>query len=234
MKSGNLYKSTKVVSGKRIQPPTPKPTSFSNADFLRVANYGLYALKDEKNSYVNSNIQYDNKYPGTLTKGQIRYLTRLFRGVDNYLSQNTLLNPKNHRITRNIRHKTIRLAEWSKICQNHLARQGLPTKLIVACERLLTFISEYEQSFYLFDNFIEDINKIPNRPVDIQLRILVDRIITDYQQRNNTGKYPTHPFVMVALNKNRSGLPKIQLSARQYGNFKLWRTRGTYWWYVQP
>jgi hypothetical protein len=234
MNQKNKYKSTKVASGKRVQPPAPKPISLTNADFLRTAQYGLYGLSNEKNFYVNSIILYNNQHPYTLNSKQIKYLTGLFRGVDKYLSQNTLIDPSNHRITKIIRRKTINLARWSKAYQSQLALQALPNNLWAACTRLLDFISEYVESFYFIDNLIEDIKKISNRPADFALRVMVDDIIHNYQLQRNTNKYPTYPYVIKALNNHRTGLSKIQLSARQYFNFKLWRARGSYWWYIQP
>ena len=200
MNQNNKYKSTKVASGKRVQPPAPKPISLTNADFLRTAQYGLYGLSNEKNFYVNSIILYNNQHPYTLNSKQIKYLTGLFRGVDKYLSQNTLIDPSNHRITKIIRRKTINLARWSKAYQSQLALQALPNNLWA----------------------------------DFALRVMVDDIIHNHQLQRNTNKYPSYPYVIKALNNHRTGLRKIQLSARQYFNFKLWRARGSYWWYIQP
>jgi hypothetical protein len=74
----------------------------------------------------------------------------------------------------------------------------------------------------------------------MEIRFLVHQIIEDYQKENGTTIPPNYPYVMDKLNSednidsSEEPLPKIQLSARQYGNFKVWRERGTYWWYIQP
>ncbi len=234
MKQNNKYKSTRVISGKRVQPPTPKPTLLTNADFLRGGLYGLYALRQEQNNYINSNIQYNNQCPNTLTSNQIKYLTDLFKGIDCYLNQNSLLNPSNHKFTKKIREATIDFDNLFKVYKSQLPTQKLPRNLKKACAVLFDFVKEYVNSFFFTDGLIADIRKIPNRPADFTLRQLVDNIIRDYQIKQNTSELPKYPYVIKALNKNRAQLTKIQLSARQYGNFKIWRDRGTYWWYIQP
>ena len=234
MNPSNKYKSHKVISGKRVQPPTPKNQPLTNADLLRTAQYGLYGLRDEKIFFINLIVLYNNKHPNTLASKQIKYLTGLFQYVDHYLSQNSLMDPSNHRITKIIRREIINLAKWSQTYQSQLSPQNLPLNLRAACTRLLNFISEYVESFNFINNFIEDIRKIPNRPADCELRVMVDDIIHDYQAQKNTNKNPAYPYVIKELNRHRTGLPKIQLSARQYFNMKLWRARGTYWWYIQP
>lgn len=234
MNQNNKYKSTKVISGKRVQLPTPKPTLLTNADFLRGGLYGLYALKQEQNNYINSNIQYNNHCPNTLTLNQITYLTNLFKSVDCYLNQNSLLSPSNHRFTKKIRKATTDFDNLVKAYKSQLPTQKLPRNLEKACVVLFDFVKEYVNSFFFTDGLIIDIRKIPNRPADFTLRQLVDNIIRDYQKNENTSELPKYPYVIKALNKNRAQLTKIQLSARQYGNFKIWRDRGTYWWYIQP
>jgi len=234
VKQNNKYKSTRVISGKRVQPPTLKPTLLTNADFLRGGLYGLYALRQEQNNYINSNIQYNNQCPNTLTSNQIKYLTDLFKGIVCYLNHNSLLNPSNHKFTKKIREATTDFDNLFKAYKSQLPTQKLPHNLKKACAALFDFVKEYVNSFFFTDGLIADIRKIPNRPADFTLRQLVDNIIRDYQIKQNTSELPKYPYVIKALNKNRAQLTKIQLSARQYGNFKIWRDRGTYWWYIQP
>jgi len=231
MSESPKYKITKVVDGKRVDPPQPKEVHLTNADFFRVAKFGLYELIQKKNDYVNANIQYNDKYPETLTKNQIDFLTDLFQGVDSYLNKHPLLNMSKHRFTKTLRLNVKKLVETYQIYEGSLKTIMLPPDLAKPSKDLINFVLEFSETFHFIDNLITD--KIRNRPADFKQRIAVDEIIKEFQARNKTTKYPNYPYVMNSLN-SITGSPKLKLSARQYGNFKIWRDRGTYWWFIQP
>lgn len=233
MSESPKYKITKVVDGKRVEPLPPKVVHLTNADFFRVAEYGLYALKQKKNDYVYASIQYNDKYPETLSKNQIDFLTDLFRGVDEHLNKHPLLEKSKHRFTKTLRLNVSKLAETYQAYQDKLKSIKLPPDLAKPSKDLINFVLEFSETFHFIDNLIMDINKIRNRPADFKQRIAVDEIIKEFQARNKKPKYPNYPYVMNSLN-SITGSPKLKLSVRQYGNFKIWRDRGTYWWFIQP
>jgi hypothetical protein len=223
--------STKVVMGVKLPPPPPEIVSFTNADLFRLADYGLYAFHEKKNEYVYSSIEYNDQFPETLNRAQINYLTALFEGVDDYIKTNPLLNKSTHRITKAVRQKTIKLGKHYKSHYERLNNLDLPESLKKSCTKLILFVLELVETFHFFDGMITDIRKIPNRPSDGNLRVLVHEIILDYQHKNKTKKFPTHSYILNTLSKNQ---PQLKLSARQYFNYKLWLRRGTYYWYIQP
>ena len=223
--------STKVEMGVKPPPPPPELITYTNADFFRVAKYGLYELIQKKNDYVNTNIQYNDKYPETLSKNQIDFLTDLFQGVDSYLNKHPLLDMSKHRFTKTLRLNVKKLVETFQAYQERLKGLRLPSDLLKASKELINFVIEFSETFHFIDNLITD--KIRNRPADFKQRIAVDEIIKEFQARNKKPKYPNYPYVMNSLN-SIAGSPKLKLSARQYGNFKIWRDRGTYWWFIQP
>jgi hypothetical protein len=114
--------STKVVMGVKLPPPPTKLTTHTNADLFRVADYGLYALQQKKDEYVYSNIEYNEKYPETLNRQQIDYLTVLFQSVHNYLITNPLLDASIHRITKALRQKTTNLGKSYKFHYKELEK----------------------------------------------------------------------------------------------------------------
>jgi hypothetical protein len=225
--------STKVGMGKRLPSPPPKKISLTNADFFRVADYGLYALIKKRDEYINSNIKYNDQYPKTLNHQQINYLTHLFNEVNRYVDKNPLLDTSVHRITKSLRQKTANLGESCKSHRKELGNLGLPSDLKNACKGLIAFISELVETFKFIDNLIADIRKIPNRPTDMNLRVSVHEIILNYQKDKGANKFPTHPYVLNALKVKHKSQPKFKLSARQYFNYKVWLKRGTYYWYIQ-
>ncbi len=233
MNKNSKYKITKVVSGKKISSPPPKTASLTNADFFRASDYGIYALRLKKYEFVNSNIAYNNQHPETLSIEQITYLTKLYEVVNTYLNNNPLLTSTAHRITKDIRQKTKQLGATYEIYKVDLLSLELPSDLLSACIKLIEFVLELVKTFTFIDKLIPDIKKIPNRPSDIDLRKLVLEIIIDYQKTKNTNKFPTHPYVLKQLNSTRNNQSKFQLSARQYGNYKLWIKRDTYHCYIQ-
>jgi len=227
------YNITKVVNGKKVYPQPPKEVYLTNADFFRMAEYGLYALIQKKNDYVNANIQYNNKYPETLSKNQIDFLTVLYQGADEHLNKHPLLDSSKHRFTKTLRLNVAGISERYQVYQDRLESIKLPSDLAKPSKDLINFVLEFSETFHFIDNLILDINKIPNRHVDFKIRIAVDEIIRVYQTKNKTTKYPKYPYVINSLSslKNPS---KLKLSARQYGKLKDWRDKGTYWWYIQP
>lgn len=224
--------STKVSNGKRISPPPPKLIEYTNADFFRLADYGLYALKQRWNEYVYSNIEYNKKYPETLSRQQINYLTVLFQSVHDHVDTNPLLDASAHRITKALREKTTDLGKSYKFHYKELEKLGLPSSLNESCKKLIVFVLELVESFHFIDELITDIRKIPNRPADGNLRVLVHEIIFNYQEEKKTDKFPTYPYVVKKLKEKIQG--KFKLSVRQYGNYKVWLKRGTLYWYIQP
>ncbi len=234
MSKNHKYTVTRVMNGKKIPPPLPKPIPLTNGNLFRLADHGLYALRQKKNEYVHSNILYNDQYPETLTRIQIDYLTKLYQGVNKYLEDYPLSNPTNHRITKSYREKTIKLGKTFKTYQKELNNLELPSSLTKACKEFIEFVQELVETFNFFDNFITDIKKIPNRPADGNLREQVHKIILDYQLKRNTTKFPTHTYVLNTLNSIQNNESKIQLSPRQYFNYKIWLARGTYYWYIQP
>ena len=226
--------STKVVMGVKLPPPQPKLTTHSNADLFRVADYGLYALKQMKDEYVYSSIEYNEKYPETLSRQQIDYLTVLFQSVHDYLITNPLLDASIHRITKALRQKTTDLGKSYKFHYKELETLGLPSGLNDACKKLIVFVLELVESFHFIDELITDIRKIPNRPADGNLRVLVHEIILDYQKEKATDQPPRYPYVIKKLKEKHQGKSKLKLSVRQYGNYKAWLKRGTFYWYIQP
>ena len=233
MSEPTKYKITKVINGKRVNPPPPKEVYLTNADFLRVAEYGLYALKQKKNDYVNAIIQYNDKYPKTLAKNQIDFLTDIFRGVDEHLNKHPLLEKSKHRFTKTLRLNVAKLVKTYQAYQDNLKNIKLPPDLAKPSTELINFVLEFSETFHFIDNLILDVNKIHNRHVNFKLRIAVNEIILEYQTKNKTTKYPNYPYVIKSLNLIKSP-PKLNLSARQYGKLKSWRDTGTYWWYIQP
>ena len=115
--------STKVLMGVKLPPPPPKLTTYTNADLFRVADFGLYALKQKKDEYVYANIAYNDEHPETLNRQQINYLTALFHSIHNYVDTNPLLDPSAHRITKALRQKTVSLGES---CKAHKTELGNP------------------------------------------------------------------------------------------------------------
>jgi hypothetical protein len=224
--------STKVSNGKRISPPPPKLIEYTNADFFRLADYGLYALKQRRDEYVYSNIEYNGKYPETLSRQQISYLTVLFQSVHDYMDTNPLLDPSAHRITKALRQKTTDLGKSYELHYEELEKLELPSSLNEACKKLIVFVLELVESFHFIDEFITDIRKIPNRPADGNLRVIVHEIILNYQEEKKTDKFPTYPYVVKKLKEKIQG--KFKLSVRQYGNYKVWLKRDTFYWYIQP
>ena len=132
--------STKVAMGIKLPPSPPKFTTHTNADLFRVADYGLYALKQKKNEYVYSNIEYNEKYPETLNRQQMDYLTALFDSVHDYLNTNPLLDASIHRITKALRQKTAELGQSYKFHYKELNNLGLPSSLNETCEKLIFFV----------------------------------------------------------------------------------------------
>jgi hypothetical protein len=230
----------KVVAGKRVLASPPKAISNTNADMIRRSKHGLYALQHRKNKYVNKCIQYNNQFPRSLSKKQIALLNDLFQSVDVFLHKNPLIDPSKHRITKALRNQVSNLDVTYGSYQKNLRKSHLPVLLEGACKDLIEFVIEFAASFHFIDSLISDIRKIPNRTPDCALRVLVDKIIVDFQREKNTKKYPKYPYVLRMLESARGHssheklLPKLQLSERQYGNFKNWRDRGTFWWYIQP
>jgi hypothetical protein len=225
------YSVTKVVMGKKV-PPRSKSARETNADFIRSSKHGLHALMCVKNEYVNSNIQYNEQYPETLDRNQINYLTKLFEEVQEYLEENPLINSSNHRITKPLREKTTNLGKTYYLYLKELSSKNLPTNLLKACQKLIGFILEFVENFHFIDNSIVDIRKIPNRPSDGKLRVLVHEVILNYQKEKQTKKFPSYPYVLHALKSEKNG--QANLSERQYFNYKVWLKRGTFYWYIQP
>lgn len=226
--------STKVAMGAKLPPSPPKLTTHTNADLFRVADYGLYALKQKKDGYVYSNIEYNEKYPETLNRKQINYLTDLFQEVHEYVDQNPLLDASAHRITKSLRQKTASLGKRYKSHHLELNNLDLPSALKDVSKKLIEFVLELVETFHFTDKLIEDIRKIPNRPADGAIRMSVHEIIFNYQNEKGTEEFPKFPYVLNALKEKHKYQPKFTLSARQYGNYKKWLKRGTYYWYIQP
>lgn len=233
MSESPKYKITKVVDGKRVDPPQPKEVYFTNADFFRVAKYGLYELIQKKNDYVNANIQYNDKYPETLSINQIDFLTDLFQGVDEHLNNHSLLGTSKHRFTKILRLNIEKLVKTYQAYQDNLKSIKLPPDLAKASQELINFVLEFSETFHFIDNLILDINKIPNRHVNFKIRIAVDEIIIEYQAKNKTTEYPKYSYVIKSINSIKSS-PRLNLSERQYRKLRSWRDIGTYWWYIQP
>jgi hypothetical protein len=225
---------TKVVMGIKLPPSPPKLISHTNADLFRVADYGLYALKQKKNEYIYSNIEYNEKYPETLNRQQINYLTALFQGVHDYVDTNPLMDASAHRFTKALRKETIDLGKRYNSFNKKLEKLGLPSSLYETCKKLIIFVLELVESFHFIDGLITDIRKIPNRPADGELRILVHEIILNYQKEKATDQPPRYPYVIKRLKGHPKGKSNLKLSVRQYGNYKVWLKRGTYYWYIQP
>lgn len=218
--------------GVKLPPSPPKLTTYTNADLFRLADFGLYALKQKKDEYVYANIKYNDEHPETLNRRQIKFLTALFQSVHDYVDTNPLLDPLAHRITKALRQKTVSLGEIGKTHKKALVNLALPASLNEACKKLITFISELVESFHFIDELVTDIRKIPNRPADSNLRASIYEIILNYQEERKTDRFPTYPYVIKKLKEKHEG--KLKLSVRQYGNYKLWLKRGTYYWYIQP
>jgi len=236
----NKYQVQKVVSGKKVSLPQPKNVEVSNADFIRKRPYGLFDLRNRKKYFVMLNTIYNNNYPNTLSKKQIDLLTTLFNEVDIFLRKNPLMDPANHRITRDLRQDVKRIKLNYEGLKKKLGRSRLPKVLQSECKSFIDFVLEFVETFHFYDDLILDIRKIPNRSVDVEIRFLVHQIIEDYQKEYGTTKLPNYPYVMDKLNSEdnidagEEPLPKIKLSARQYGNYKVWLNRGTYFYYIQP
>lgn len=226
--------STKVAMGAKLPPSPPKLITHTNADLFRVADYGLYALKQKKDEYVYSNIEYNEKYPETLSRQQISYLTVLFQSVHDYMDTNPLLDASAHRITKALRQKTTDLGKSYKFHYKELEKLGLPSSLNEACKKLMVFVLELVESFHFIDELITDIRKIPNRPADGAIRMSVHEIIFNYQNERGTEEFPKFLHVLNALKEKHKDQLKFTLSVRQYGNYKKWLKRGTYYWYIQP
>jgi hypothetical protein len=226
--------STKVEMGVKLPPPPPELITFTNADLFRVANHGLYALNLKKDDYVYSNIEYNDQYPETLNSKQISYLTTLFQGVHDYLDRNPLLDRTAHRITKSLRQKTVRMGQNYKSYYDELNTLDLPESLKKTCTKLIFFVLELVETFHFIDGMITDIRKIPNRPADGNLRVSVHEIIFNFQSEKNTGEFPKFPYLLSALKEKHGNDPKFTLSARQYGHYKTWLKRGTFYWYIQP
>lgn len=226
--------STKVLMGVKLPPSPPKLTTYTNADLFRVDDYGLYALKQKKDEYVYANIEYNDEYPETLNGKQIKYLTALFQSIHDYLDTNPLLDPLAHRITKVLRQRTARLGAICKDHKKELANLALPASLNEACEKLIAFVLELVETFHFIDKLIADIRKIPNRPADGNLRVSVHEIIFKFQEENNTEKFPKYPFIQKTLKEKHGDNPKFRISQRQYGHYKVWLKRGTFYWYIQP
>ncbi len=234
MSENHKYTVTRVMNGKKIPPPLPKPIPLTNGNLFRLADHGLYALRQKKDEYVYSNILYNDQSPETLTRIQIDYLTKLYQGVNKYLEDNPLSNPTNHRITKSYREKTIKFGTDYKSYANEMSNLDLPSYLTKACEKLIDFVLELVMTFNFIDNLITDKTNLPNRPADIRFRKQIHKIILDYQHEKQTTKFPTYPYVIKAVNNIQNNESKIQLSPRQYFNFKIWLMRGTYYWFIQP
>lgn len=226
--------STKVVMGLKLPPLPPELITFTNADLFRVANHGLYAFKEQKDEYVYSNIEYNDRHPETLNRQQINFLTTLFQGAYEYLDANPLLDASAHRITKILRQKTIKLGQSYKSHHEELNNLDLPESLKKACTKLILFVLELVETFHFIDEMITDIRKIPNRPADGNLRVSVYEIIFNFQNENGAEEFPKFPYVLNALKEKHKNQPKFTLSARQYGHYKNWLKRGTYYWYIQP
>ena len=226
--------STKVVMGVKLPPPPPELITFTNADLFRVADHGLYALKLKKDDYVYSNVEYNDQRPETLNRQQIDYLTTLFQDVHDYLDRNPLLDTSAHRITKSLRQKTVRLGQSYKSYYEELNNLELPESLKKTCTKLIFFVLELVETFHFIDGMITDIRKIPNRPADIKLRVSIHEIILNYQNEKGAEEFPKFPYVLNALKEKHKNQPKFTLSARQYGHYKNWLKRGTYYWYIQP
>lgn len=226
--------STKVVMGAKLPPRPPEIVSFTNADLFRLADYGLYAFREKKNEYVYSNIEYNDQFPETLNRAQINYLTALFKGVDDYIETNPLLDKSTHRITKALRQKTMKLGQSYKSNYERLNNLDLPKSLKKSCTKLILFVLELVETFHFFDGMITDIRKIPNRPADGNLRISVHEIILNYQNEIGVEKFPKYQYVLKALKEKHKNQKELTLSARQYENYKNWLKRGTYYWYIQP
>jgi len=234
MSQKHNYTVTKVVMGKKIPPLPPQSISLTNADFFRGVDHGLYALVEKRDEFLHSNIRYNDKYPETLNRKQIDYLTDLFQEVHEYIHKNPLLDASAHRITKALRDKTTNLGNSYKSRHLELNKLDLPSTLEKACKELISFILELVETFHFIDKLITDIRKIPNRPVDMKLRVSVHEIILDHQKEKGVNKLPTYPYVLTALKEKHKSQPKFELSARQYFNYKVWLKRGTYYWYIQP
>lgn len=232
MSESPKYKITKVVDGKRVEPLPPKEVKLTNADFFRVAEYGLYALVQMKNDYVITCIKYNGKYPETLSNAQIVFLTEIFQGVDQHLQEHPLLDKSKHRFTRTLRSAVTELSQKYKNYDGCLKNVMLPSDLEKSSKELIDFIIEFSETFHFIDNLISDINKIPNRHVDFKVRIAVDEIIKEYQARNKTTEYPKYPHILNSLSSITNS-PKLKLSARQYGKLKDLRDAGRYWLRIQ-
>jgi len=224
--------STKISMGVKLPPSPPKSTTYTNADLFRVAEFGLYALKKKKDEYVYKNIEYNDQHPETLNRQQINYLNALFQCVHDYVDTNPLLDPLAHRITKTLRQKTVVLRESCEGYRKELGNVTLPSSLNQACKKLLSFVVELVETFHFIDELITDIRKIPNRPADGELRMLVHEIILGYQKEKATDQLPRYPYVIKKIKEKHKG--KFRLSVRQYGNYKVWLKRGTYYWYIQP
>ena len=226
--------STKVAMGVKLPPPPPELFTFTNADLFRVADYGLFALKLTKDGYVYSNIEYNDQYPETLNSQQISYLTALFQDVNVYINKSLLLDASAHRITKSLRQKTIKLGQVYKSYYEELDNLALPVSLNKSCIKLILFVIELVKTFQFIDGMITDIRKIPNRPADGKLRVSVLEIIFKYQNEKGVKEFPKFPYVLNTLKEKHKNQPKFKLSARQYGHYKKWLKRGTYYWYIQP
>lgn len=225
---------TRVSMGVKLPPPPPKLITFTNADLFRLDGFGLYAFKGKKNDYVYSNIEYNDQFPETLSRKQINFLTALFETVKEYIDTNPLMNESVHRITKSLRQKTTILGQQCRNYYKELGNLELPPSLNEACITLLDFTLELVESFYFNDALITDIKKIPNRPADGHIRELVHEIILNYQKTKQTNKFPLYPYIVESLKALESDEKELKLSARQYGNYKKWLKRGTYYWYIQP
>jgi hypothetical protein len=235
-----LYEVQMVLEGKRIPIQPPQPIFLTNADFIRGSKQGLYALHQIKNEYVDKCIYYNHRFPESLSKEQIKLLTSIFKSVDTFLNRNPLIDPTVHKITKALRKEVSNLGATYRNFNGTLNKIHLPAFLDKACKVFIGFTIEFVETFNFIDGLIDDIRKIPNRTPDCELRILLDKVIVNYQKQKNTTEYPKYPYVLDALNSIEGYvfeddlLPEIKLSARHYGNFKKWRDRGTYWWYIQP
>jgi hypothetical protein len=223
---------TKVLMGVKLPPSPLKLTTHTNADLFRVADYGLYELLQKRDKFVHSSISYNDKYPETLNRKQIDYLTNLFEEVHEYIDDNPLLDTSVHRITKSLRQKTTNLGKSYTSHHLKLNNLDLPVALKETCKELIEFVLELVETFNFIDGLISDIRKIPNRPADGELRVLVHEIILNYQEEKQTDKFPTYPYVVKKLKEKIQD--KFKLSVRQYGNYKLWLKRGTFYWYIQP
>lgn len=231
------YKSQMVVQGKRKYEPPPPSDDLTNADLIRIMPFGLFDLSARKNTFANKNSAYNDRHPETLSRKQIYFLTNLFEIVDKFLDKIPLKDSSKHRITKAIRNDVANLQKNCEGFNKELSQVFLPEFLKVECKEFIDFILEFVNAFHFHDELIQ---KIPNRPADIKIRILVDQVIKDFQIERNTKEFPNHSYVLRKLNsergidKNGNPLPRIKLSRRQYNNFRSWRVRGTYWWFIQP